>query len=109
MKIKKLIKKEVSELEDVLCDSCGNSCLDKSGYFEFMDMKVNWGYGSKKDMEQWTAQVCEKCVDEKLTFINFSKKELHLNSRIGTNEDEDENLLKGEDFSKKNGDETSRI
>jgi hypothetical protein len=38
-----------------------------------MELKANWGYFSDKDLECWTAHVCEKCVDEKLSFIKFEK------------------------------------
>lgn len=100
MKIKKKLKKEVSVLEDVICDSCGQSCLDKVGMnFEFIEMKANWGYGSKKDMEQWTAQVCEKCVDEKLSFIKFRVQNLEFQSHIGTQEEYEDKIDNGMNYS----------
>ena len=37
-------------------------------------LETHWGYHSGKDMQKWTAQICEKCVDEKLSFINFKKE-----------------------------------
>ncbi len=106
MKIKKKIKKEVSVLEDVICDSCGKSCIDKSGMnFEFMEMKANWGYGSKKDMEQWTAHICENCVDEKLSFINFRNQKLDFQTSIGTWEEYEEKMERSEKLTKTDSEE----
>lgn len=49
---------------DVTCDKCGKSCLDEEGMnFEYAEIKVCWGYGSRKDLESHTAQVCETCYD----------------------------------------------
>lgn len=45
------------------------------GNFESMTMTAYWGFGSDKYSEKWTADICEKCVDEKLSFIKFKKKE----------------------------------
>jgi hypothetical protein len=38
-----------------------------------MTMAAEWGYNSNKDMENWKAHICEKCVDEKFNFIKFVK------------------------------------
>lgn len=79
-------KKEV--ITEILCDSCGKSCKkhsyvvnnplspnysEKEYVFESMELSANWGYFSDKDTEQWTAHICEKCVDEKFGFIKFNK------------------------------------
>ena len=67
-------KTEVEILEDVICDSCGNSCKNSTN-FEFMTLENYWGYGSKKDGDFWQAHICEKCVDEKFNFIKFQKED----------------------------------
>ena len=37
-----------------------------------MKLEANWGYGFDKDLTYWKAQICEKCVDDKLKpLINF--------------------------------------
>jgi hypothetical protein len=99
---------------DISCDICGNSCLietlivdnesnkdhgEKLYIFEYMDLKTNWGYYSDtKDMETWTAQVCEKCTDIYLEpLIIFNKtcqmtnkelnKEIQEKRRIVINRD----------------------
>lgn len=87
--------KAVDVMSDVICDCCGKSCkvfIDQKHTvvnFECMTLKANWGYGSGKDMERWTAQICEKCVDEKFGFIKFKKEDLEFMQglTIGTPED----------------------
>jgi len=59
---------------DIICDCCGQSCKTEYG-IEYLKMQANWGYGSdKKDFTQWTAQICEKCADEKFDFVKFKKE-----------------------------------
>jgi len=70
------VKKEVKEqeiVEDIICDCCGKSCKTDYG-FEYMTMLAKWGFGSNKDMERWGAHICERCVDEKFSNINFTKE-----------------------------------
>jgi len=76
MEITKNVKKKVVEVVDIKCDICKKSCKDKvTGNLEFMKLSVNWGFGSKYDLESWEAHICEKCVDTKLVpIINFNKK-----------------------------------
>lgn len=71
------VSKQFSELKDIICDCCGKSCHTPDG-LEYMELKADWGYGSDKDLTRFTAQVCEKCVDEKFDFISFKKEELTL-------------------------------
>lgn len=89
--IKKRIVTTKKEIEDeVTCDCCGKSCqvheyvIDNPTHpdcgltekvFEFMELKAVWGYYSKKDTTIWTAQICESCVDNKLTvLIKFQER-----------------------------------
>lgn len=55
----------------VMCDCCGNSCMDKHGYNnEYIAMYANFGYGSNgKDTERWSANVCELCMDKHLCHL----------------------------------------
>ena len=69
----KIVSEMVTRTVDVICDSCGKTCVGKLGDAEFMEMGVHWGFASKKDLELWEAQICEKCVDEKFGFIKFRK------------------------------------
>jgi len=79
----KKVKKEVDVVVDILCDCCGKSCKDLMGEFQYMELNASWGYSSKKDLEKWTAKVCEKCVDEKFkTMINFQVMDFMINSSM---------------------------
>lgn len=88
MEIKKNIMVLSTELEDVICDCCGKSCCaaefdgddgKKHKVFEYMSIDKRWGYYSKdKDLQRWSAQICEQCVDEKFTFIKFKKEKYRL-------------------------------
>ena len=64
-------------VKDVKCDICGKSCKTEINTFEFMELKVDWGYGADKDGKRQTAQVCEKCVEEKLEPIIKFKTEIY--------------------------------
>lgn len=100
MLIKQTEKKEVDVLTDVTCDICGLSCLNPStNNFEYMALKASWGYGTKKDNEKWTAQVCEKCVDEKFSEVKFKKEEYELIPMYSTQE-EMEDIIKNNVLSK---------
>jgi uncharacterized cysteine cluster protein YcgN (CxxCxxCC family) len=71
----KTIQVEKQEVVDVICDCCGKSCMREGmgGGLEYMTMSAHWGFWSNKDLEKWTAQICEACVDEKFGFVKFQK------------------------------------
>ena len=92
MEIININEKGNSVVIDVICDSCNGSCKVDEGVidnvlnddngepyysFEYMKLDANWGYDSKKDTQRWIAHICEKCVDEKFSSINF-KKEIYI-------------------------------
>lgn len=81
--------KKTEVITDVICDCCGQSCIVQKGTidnhirpdngepfydFEFMKLESYWGFFSGKDNQKFTAHICEKCVDEKLSFIKFKKE-----------------------------------
>lgn len=72
MKIITKENKEVDTLTDVICDLCGKSCKTEYG-MEYMSLSTNWGYMSKHDLERWEADLCEECVETKLSFVPFKK------------------------------------
>ena len=77
MEIKGIENKDIEVTKDIICDCCGNSCKSNNSdieNFEYMTMEAYWGYTSVKDSEKWTAHICEKCIDEKFSFVNFKKE-----------------------------------
>jgi len=63
-----------------------------------MELKAKWGYGTKKDLEKWTAHICETCVDKKLDFVKFKIEELKLNSYYSTDTEQEEMVEKASLF-----------
>lgn len=58
------------------CDGCGNLCKKQNGEegWEYIEINHLFGYGgkkSKKNHKRYKAHICEKCFDEKLSFIKF--------------------------------------
>lgn len=86
MEIKELHLEATEKVVDVICDCCGNSCskqfTDVEGQTynvpEYMTLSAYWGYYSGKDLTKYTAHVCEKCVDEKFSFVKFKKEDYLL-------------------------------
>lgn len=72
--IKHKITKEVEDITDIICDSCGKSCKVMT-QFEYMTLEAFWGYHSRHDGEIWKAYICQDCVEAKLDFIGFSKND----------------------------------
>lgn len=77
-KIKAILIGEESgvQITDATCDICGNSCMkgdEESKNFEGMELTAHWGFWSNnKDLEKWSAEICEDCVDKHLkSLINF--------------------------------------
>jgi len=60
-------------LEDIICDCCGQSCKTEFDDYNFMSIESHWIYPSQQEQEIWTAQLCEKCANERLNFIPFRK------------------------------------
>ena len=79
MKVTETKDKHEEVVTDVICDCCGKSLKVKEGIsdehygFEYMTLEATWGFFSEKDTEHWIADICEKCVDEKFTFVKFKK------------------------------------
>jgi len=65
------------KIDTVFCDICGGSCK-KDRDNEYMSLSARWGYESDHDLQSWYAEICEKCVVEKLSFIKFRKSGLTL-------------------------------
>ncbi len=68
------MNKPVETIIEIICDCCGKSIKNEEGFgFEYLKLETHWGFMSNHDLEKWTAQVCEECVETKLTFIKFTK------------------------------------
>jgi hypothetical protein len=58
---------------DVICDRYGESCRNECNC-EYAAINATWGYGSHKDGEHHTMQLCEKCYDWLLEITKLQPK-----------------------------------
>ena len=71
-------KNGVSTKIKKICDMCGKSCMKGHEYVS-MELSAYWGYASRHDLEIWSADICEDCVEQKLEpLINFQKEDAIL-------------------------------
>jgi len=73
IKTKKVVKtEEVDEVEDIICNKCGNTLKDDCRInFEGIKLRTSWGYASKKDGETHESHLCEKCYDELIETFKY--------------------------------------
>lgn len=62
-------EKLASQVDDVVCDVCGESCK-KDYNIENAELNAHWGYESGRDLQKYEIDLCEKCFDKTLEFIN---------------------------------------
>lgn len=71
MKIVHKIKVEKELVIDIICDSCAKSCKSENNGLNAMKLEFYGDFFSNKDLQHWEADLCETCMDEKLSFIKF--------------------------------------
>jgi hypothetical protein len=66
---------EVEAIVDVVCDRCGQSCINwklwgapesvenATAIAEYATFEAHWGYGSRHDGDHWLAHLCEACAE----------------------------------------------
>ena len=81
--------KPIQVPEDVICDMCEKSCwagTDNPRTYQFLSLDVRWGYGSSRDGDRISAQVCQNCVDTKLMpIIKFEIDPMYGEKTSGRN------------------------
>ena len=83
--MKKNKQKLVFQLEDIVCDICGDGCK-KNLDIESAKLFAHWGYDYKKDGDVYDIDLCENCFDKTLKFL------LEIRSHINTREDNSDTL-----------------
>lgn len=66
MIITKKVMTETEIAEKIICNCCGKE-IEKNihGYLnDYVHIEKKWGYGSDKDGELQSADICEKCWDK---------------------------------------------
>lgn len=66
MKTTKKVMVEQEEIDDIFCNMCGDSCIDKhvKNAEGLIEVQVSGGYGSDHigDGIEYTFSLCERCV-----------------------------------------------
>ena len=82
MRILKTVLVEKVEATSIVCNRCGMS-FDCDDYFEnnlIHNFNIEFGYGSKHDLEGWNFDLCEACIEELTESfkINVAKSDLDV-------------------------------
>ena len=63
---KQKIEIEIEKPLSITCNMCGKSYTYKDEYFahDITTINVQFGYGSKVDMENWEFDLCDDCLEK---------------------------------------------
>lgn len=89
--MKKTKEKLVLQLDDIVCDICGDSCK-KNLDIESAKLFAHWGYDSKKDGDVYDIDLCEKCFDRTLNYL------MQIRSCVSKREDHSDTLTPSSTF-----------
>ena len=66
MRILKSVLVEKERTTSIVCNKCGMSfdCKDDFATNLIHNFNIKFGYGSEHDFEEWSFDLCEKCIDE---------------------------------------------
>jgi hypothetical protein len=67
MQIKELVQR--SEITDIICDICNESCCKGSCGCEYVAIDHLWGFDSNKDGTKTECDICENCFVKVQDFI----------------------------------------
>jgi hypothetical protein len=74
MKDYKVIETQEKVPVNYKCDRCG--VFSEDGFNPYIEtFKIQWGYGSNFDLEEWEFDLCEDCIKEKLQDVNVKIKD----------------------------------
>lgn len=67
-----LVERDV--IKSVTCDRCDRECMDEHWGAEVAHCVAAWGYGSTKDGERHSFDLCEGCFDEVVELCKIKVK-----------------------------------
>jgi hypothetical protein len=70
---KQVVKKEI---DDVICDCCGQSCDTINMGPSWANLGATWGYGCKDDGMNYDIDICENCFIDVLDFIKEKRRKI---------------------------------
>jgi hypothetical protein len=65
--------KNVETIVGVFCDRCGASCMRACSH-EFAEIRVLWGFDSRKDLKKHEVILCEDCYDLTIETMGIKPK-----------------------------------
>lgn len=74
MIITKTITKSVEIPSEVTCNCCGQKIESTACGIECATLSASWGYGSGKDCEVHSAEICETCYDKIIEMFKIPPK-----------------------------------
>jgi hypothetical protein len=82
--MKRLKKKTVDVLAEIICDICGGSCSCENFGHEYASIEALWGYGSSMDGKEYEIHLCELCFKSTIKYLkekrcSFSHCDANLN------------------------------
>ena len=60
----KIIKREVEEVDVVICNKCGKSCPKLPCSYDFATLSYSGEYGSSRDGNREISHICITCYEE---------------------------------------------
>lgn len=85
-------KKTVEVKDKIICDICGNIIAKynhnniPAGCLGYAEYKADWGFGSIRDTEYYTIQICEDCSEIIENFFRVLGGEWFVNVGISPND-----------------------
>lgn len=70
---KQVVKKEI---DDVICDCCGQSANTMDMGPSWAELNATWGYGCKDDGMNYDIDICENCFIDVLDFIKEKRRKI---------------------------------
>lgn len=66
MRKTKIIRKDVEETDDIICNMCGHSCFGEMNYNGLIEIAIEGTYDSEtlEDGFCYTFSVCEHCLNK---------------------------------------------
>ena len=64
------------EIDDVICDCCGQSSDTMNMGPSWASLEATWGYGCKDDGMNYDIDLCENCFIEVLRFIKEKRRKV---------------------------------
>ena len=82
MRILKTVLVEKVEATSIVCNRCGMSfdCDDDFENNLIHNFNIEFGYGSEHDLEEWSFDLCEACIEELIESFKIKVTRFYLDA-----------------------------